>query len=387
MAIRPSRSQVTPGPAVFPGAEIPTILALVMLDARLVDPLDALHLPREDDAFRVGLVVPQSGPLGLTGPSALDGALLAAHEINARGGIHDRPLDLVLVDGGAEPGPVSAEVARLLDAGALDALAGCHTSDVHRAVETVTAGRIAYIYTPPHEGGPRLPGVLCTGTDPAGQLAHALPQVTERHGLRRWALIGNDYIWPRSVHRTAAALATRAGAGVVLERHLPFGTVERTVEPLLDALRTARADALLLSLIGRDLVHFNRALRRSGLDRRLVRLSGALEENGLLALGGDDTGTLYAAMPSFATLAEEPRQSLAERHRALCGPWAPVLDAYAVGLYEGLHLLAALADRHALEPHGLAGAAGRLLRGERRGVHLARAEGLGFAVLPGPSTR
>ncbi|MFI6156814.1 ABC transporter substrate-binding protein [Kitasatospora sp. NPDC051170] len=351
------------------------------LDVRLVDPLDALHAAREPArgaaAFRVGLVVPQSGPLGLTGPSALDGALLAAHEVNARGGVRGRPLELVLVDGGGAPGPVAAEVRSLLAAGALDALAGCHTSDVHRAVETVAAGRVAYVFTPPHEGGSRRPGVLCTGIDPVGQIGSAVTELTARHRLRRWALIGNDYIWPRSVHRAAARLVAASGARVVLERRVPFGGVERQVEPLLDGLREAGADAVLLSLIGRDLVLFNRALRRSGLDRRLVRLSGALEENGLLAIGGDDTGTLYAAMPSFATLAEEPRQSLGERHRALCGPWAPVLDAYAVGLYEGLHLLASLAARCALDPYGLRRAAGPL----GRSVHLARAEGPGFSVL------
>ncbi len=351
----------------------------------MIDPLDALHSVREEAAFRVGLVVPQSGPLGLTGPSALDGALLAAHEVNTGGGVLGRPLDLVLVDGGGTPERVAGEVRRLLDAGALDALAGCHTSDVHRAVETVASGRTAYVFTPPHEGGSRLPGVLCTGIDPARQFSSAVRELTERHRIARWALIGNDYIWPRSVHRAAERLAGRAGARVVLDRRLPFGAVQGRLEPLLDELRAARADALLLSLIGRDLVHFNRALRRSGLDRRLVRLSGALEENGLLALGGDDTGTLYAAMPSFATLAEERRQSLAERHRALCGPWAPVLDAYAVGLYEGLHLLADLAARQALAPDGLLAAADRLLRRAGAGrapIHLARAEGLGFAVLP-----
>ncbi|MFJ6622928.1 ABC transporter substrate-binding protein [Kitasatospora sp. NPDC091335] len=354
------------------------------VEVRLIDPLDALHSVREQAAFRVGLVVPQSGPLGLTGPSALDGALLAAHEVNAGGGVLGRPLELVLVDGGGAPDPVAAEVRRLLDAGALDALAGCHTSDVHRAVETVAAGRVAYVYTPPHEGGTRLPGVLCTGIDPARQLGFSISDLTIRHRIARWALIGNDYIWPRSVHRAAEGLAARAGARVVLERRIPFGSVRVELEPLLDALRAARADALLLSLIGRDLVDFNRALRRSGLDRKLVRLSGALEENGLLALGGDDTGTLYAAMPSFATLAEERRQSLAERHRALCGPWAPVLDAYAVGLYEGLHLLAGLAALGSLAPDGLLAAAGRLLHREgavRAPIHLARAEGLGFAVL------
>ncbi|MFI5530219.1 ABC transporter substrate-binding protein [Kitasatospora sp. NPDC051853] len=352
-----------------------------MLEARLVDPLDALHAERAaDDAFRVGLVVPQSGLLGLTGPSALDGALLAAHEVNVRGGVRDRPLDLVLVDGGGTPEAVTAVLRPLLAAGALDALAGCHTSDVHRAVEALATGRLAYVYTPPHEGGSRRPGVLCTGVDPVGQLALAVTMLTDRHRIRRWALVGNDYIWPRSVHRAAARLVAAAGATVALERRVGFGGVRQRAGELVDALRAARADAVLLSLVGRDLVEFNRVLRRSGLDRRLVRLSPALEENGLLALGGDETGLLYAAMPSFSTLAEEPRRRLGERHRALCGPSAPVLDAYAVGLYEGLHLLAELATREeGLTPHHLGRAAADPLL--RSAVHLARAEGPTFTVL------
>ncbi|MEV7598532.1 substrate-binding domain-containing protein [Kitasatospora sp. NPDC089797] len=355
------------------------------VEAVLIDPLEALHSARdggEGAAFRVGLVVPQSGPLGLTGPSALDGALLAAHEVNAAGGVLGRPMELVLVDGGGTPERVAAEVRPLLAAGAVDALAGCHTSDVHRAVEAVASGRTAYVYTPPHEGGSRLPGVLCTGIDPLSQLGSAIQELTEHHRIGRWAFVGNDYIWPRSVHRAAGALVARAGARVVLERRVPFGAVEGAVEPLLDALRASRADALLLSLIGRDQVHFGRALRRSGLDRRLVRLSGALEENGLLALGGDDTGLLYAAMPSFATLDEDRRRGIAERHRALCGPWAPVLDAYAVGLHDGLRLLAELAAHRSLAPDRLVRAAGRLLAAEARPVHLARADGPDFAVLP-----
>ncbi|MFE2727591.1 substrate-binding domain-containing protein [Kitasatospora sp. NPDC059327] len=367
-------------------------------DVKMVDPLDALHSGREEPALRVGLVVPQSGPLGLTGPSALDGALLAAHEVNSGGGVRGLPLELVPVDGGAPPPAVAGEVSRLLAAGAVDALAGCHSSDVHRAVEAVTAGRAAYVYTPPHEGGPRRPGVVCTGLPPMRQLGRAMVTVTDHHRLRRWALIGNDYIWPRSVHRAAGALLARTPARVVLERRIPLGGVAGALEPLLAELRSSRADGLLLSLIGRDLVHFNRALRRSGLDRRLVRLSGALEENSLLAYGGDDTGTLYAAMPSFASLGEDRRQRLTERHRAVLGPHAPVLDAYAAGLYDGIHLLAALSWRRPPSPHGLARAAGRLLRADdvtarrawaraplgppREHAHLARVEGLDFTVIP-----
>ncbi|MYW02220.1 acetamidase regulator, partial [Streptomyces sp. SID3343] len=75
-----------------------------------------------------------------------------------------------------------------------------------------------------------------------------------------------------------------------------------------------------------------------------------------------------------------------------------ILDAYAEGLYDGLHLVAALASRHALAAAGLDAAVLRLLRAEDaatrrawagsplgpppRRVHLARAEGLDFAVIP-----
>ena len=103
---------------------------------------------------------------------------------------------------------------------------------------------------------------------------------------------------------------------------------------------------MLLSLVGRDLAEFNKALRQADLDRCLVRLSGALEENGLLACDGDRTGLLYAAMSSFVSLAEERHQALAERYATLFGPQAPVLDTYAAGIYDGLHLVAALANDH-----------------------------------------
>ncbi|MFF0791461.1 ABC transporter substrate-binding protein [Streptomyces spiralis] len=391
----------------------------VDLQSRLLEPLDALHGPRDPAAFRLCLVVPQSGALGMIGPSGLDAALLAAHEVNAGGGIEgygrtvagatgavrpgpvrsaERRLELVLVDGGRAPRAVAAEVAGLVGAGVVEAVAGFHASDVHRTVEPVVAGRVPYVFTPPHEGGGRLPGVVCTGVDPEPQLTGAVGWLTHRHRRCRWALVGNDYIWPRAVHAAARRAIGRAHAEVVLESWVPLGGVGPALQRLVEGLRRRRVDAVLVSLIGRDLVRFNRGLRHSGLDRRLIRLSGALEENGLLALGGDDTGGLYSCMDSFASLTEDRSLALTERHRALFGSSAPVLDAYARGLYDGVHLVAALAARGALLPDGrLPLTVRRLLRGTdpvaRRAwrsaplgpshprMHLARAEGTELRVV------
>ncbi len=351
----------------------------------LTDPLEAqLASPRPGGrGLRVGLAVPQSGPLGMIGPSAVDAALLAAHEVNVAGGVRGAYVDLVLVDAGRDPATVAEQVRRLCLAGALDALVGFHTSDVHRALEATVGGRTPYVFTPPHEGGRRRPGVLCLGADPTRQLRAAVGWLGAEHGLRRWALVGNDYIWPRSVHRSARPLVRDAGAEVVLERLVPLGGVASRTDRLVDDLRASRADALLLSLVGRDLVTFHRALHGSGLDRLLVRLSGALEENGLLAGDGDRTGTLYASMPSFASMTDDRHLGLVERHAALLGPRAPVLDTYAEGVYDGLRLVARLATEGALRPDRLvAAAAGSPDVAHARRVHLARADGLALTVVP-----
>ena len=355
----------------------------------LTDPLEAqLASPRPGGrGLRVGLAVPQSGALGMTGPSAVDAALLAVHEVNVAGGVRGAYVDLVLIDAGRDPATVAEEVRRLCLAGALDALVGFHTSDVHRAIEATVAGRTPYVFTPPHEGGRRRAGVVRLGSDPTRQLHAAVAWLGAEHDLRRWALVGNDYIWPRSVHRSARPLVRAAGAQVVLERLVPLGGVAGATDRLVDDLRASRADALLLSLVGRDLVTFHRALRSSGLDRRLVRLCGALEENGLLAGDGDRTGTLYASMPSFASMTDERHLGLVERHAALMGPRAPVLDTYAEGVYDGLRLVARLGAEGALRPDRVATAAAVSSdAAHARRVYLARADGVGLTVVPGAAS-
>lgn len=351
------------------------------VEAEVTDPLEAQLVPRANGLLRVCLVLPQSGSLGMTGPSALDAALLAAHEVNVEGGIHGRRVDLVLVDGGRAPTVVADEVRRLRDSGAIDIVTGFHTSDVHRAIGAVTAGSTPYVFTPPHEGGPRGAGVLCIGMDPLSQLRGPMAWITAHHKARSWAFVGNDYIWPRRVHTVASDIVATLGGRVVLERRMPLGSARASIDQVVDELRHSRADAVLLSLIGRDLATFNTALRHAGLDRRLVRLSPALEENGLMAAGGDRSGLLYACMSSFATLDDDRRLDLAARHRAVLGPDAPVLDAYAEGVYDGVRLVTRLAGEHALTPSRVATGAAHSAPIAPHAAHLALADGLDFVVL------
>lgn len=358
----------------------------------------------DPSVLRLGLLVPLSGSLGLTGPSALNAASLAVAEVNAAGGVMGKALELALLDAGRSPGAVAGQAGSLAEAGLVDAFIGFHTSDVHRAIEESVGGRTPYVFTPPHEGGFRAPGVVLMGDGPARQLATSIEWLVQKRRIRRWALIGNDYIWPRAVHQAAGLLIRSAGGTVLLERLVPLGLAatglnpEETSDRILGELVRSSVDGILLSLVGRDLARFNRAFKESSLRSRVVRLSGSLEENGLLAAGGDQTGELYAAMRSFAGQRDARREALADRYREAFGDGAPVLDAYAEGCYDGVHLVAALSAIGSLKATSATAAAAHLLSepdavDSRRAwskaplgpppgeVHLARADGFNLTVL------
>src|SRR5437879_5134651 len=76
---------------------------------------------RSSDAIRIALVVPLQGPAGIFGPSCESCAQLAAEEVNAADGVLGRPIEFVVVDGGAPPHAVADEVDLLITAGAVDA--------------------------------------------------------------------------------------------------------------------------------------------------------------------------------------------------------------------------------------------------------------------------
>ena len=337
---------------------------------RMLDPLDALVQGASTDVIRIGFAVPTSGQLGLTAPGAINSGILAANRINAAGGIGGKRVELVTIDAGRAPSIVAAGVDELIAAGAIHAVCGYHTSDVLRQTEKVTAGRVPYVFTAPHEGGKRRSGVVMLGNSPRRQLAPVVSFFGGSRSLQRWALVGNDYIWPWAMHATAEEMLRQQGTEIVLREELPFGTLDP--ESLIERIARSRAQAILLSLVGRDLATFNRAFRESKLADRVLRVSGALEETGLLEVGGDTSGELYSTMHWFAGADGDDEFSSA--YHARWGAGAPPPSAYAQGCFEGIRYLgeSLSPDRKALPKRARpVGAVSKL----------ARADGLSFSLV------
>src|SRR4029079_2047103 len=199
-----------------------------------------------DSAVNVALVVPLHGSAGICGPSCELCARLAVAEINAADGVLGRELRLSVIDGSGRPGEVADEVAARAAAGLVDAVVGWHISAVRQVVAPRVAGLVPYVYTALYEGGERTPGVFLTGEVPSRQLLPAMEFLSREHGVRRWAIVGNDYVWPRVTARAAHAYAGSAHGSISHEVFHQFGTSDwrATVE----AVERSHADAVLMLL-------------------------------------------------------------------------------------------------------------------------------------------
>lgn len=292
---------------------------------------------------RIGLLVPLQGPAGIFGPSCELCAELAVHEVNAEGGVLGREMQLRVLDGGRPPEHVAEDVDRLLLDDQLDAVVGWHTSAVRQAVAPRIAQRVPYIYTALYEGGEATPGLFMTGETPQRQVLEALQWMAAELGVRRWSVVGDDYVWPRRTAAVLDAAAASCGIEVRAKVFLPLG--ERDLDPALRCVEQSECDGVLLLRLGDGGVAFNRQFSAAGLEDRCLRLSPLMDENMLLASGAETTRDLYSTAGFFEALPTPAGLDFGGRYVRRFGQHAPVLNSMGESCYEGVRLLAELARR------------------------------------------
>jgi urea transport system substrate-binding protein len=151
---------------------------------------------RNREKLRVVNFIGLSGPAGIWGLAGTNSMMLAASEINRRGGILGREIEPVFHDAGGDIDGVVRTAADMIAAGDVDVIMGSHISAVRVALRKVIAGRVPYIYTPVYEGGERTPGVMAIGETPRDQSRPAIEWLASEKKAARWYLIGSDYVWP-----------------------------------------------------------------------------------------------------------------------------------------------------------------------------------------------
>src|SRR6188472_4063738 len=86
------------------------------------------------DQWRIGLEAPLSGELQTLGQGMLNGAKLAADQINADGGLSGKDIEIVPIDDGGDP-TIGVPAAKKAIADGLDGVVGPYNSGV--GIETL----------------------------------------------------------------------------------------------------------------------------------------------------------------------------------------------------------------------------------------------------------
>jgi ABC-type branched-subunit amino acid transport system substrate-binding protein len=278
-----------------------------------------------------------------------------------------------------------------VDSGRVDAVAGWHISAVRVALTRRIGGKVVYAFAAMHEGSDDTPGVFMLGERPVNQLLPATHWIGEQHGVRRWAVVGNDYIYPRVTATTTEESLQGSASSIVQSDFVPLGTSD--FSSVIQGLERADVEGVIMLLMGQDAVHFNRQFAKEGLSERLLRLSPAIEENTLLAAGPTANKGLYAAAAYFDGLATTESGEFSRDYYARFGTWAPALNAVGESCYEAIRFLARLGEMagsiaidavsalptgHFYDsPRGLLRLDGNLVDQD---VYLASANGLEFVV-------
>jgi len=376
------------------------LLPAMLLDRRFsgaFSPFDVTDLPqftprRDRSKLRIVNFIALSGSAGIWGPAATNASMLAVSEINGRGGIVGREIELVVRDAGSNIDEIVQQAIDVVDNDEGDIIIGSHMSVVRVALRKVIAGRLPYIYTPVYEGGERTPGVMAIGETPRGQSRPVIQWLAETKHAKRWYLIGSDYVWPWLSHRALKRYIAESGGRLVGEEFVPLGMHDHDEQ--VARIKAARPDVVLISLIGANSITFNRAFAEAGLAGKMLRFCGAMDETVLLGIGADNTENLYCSSGYFADIASRDGDLFRASYQAKFGRHGPPVGSVAQSNYEGLRFLEAVAA-HAgsIDLRPMLGAAKNIAyrgaRGEivmRNGnakmpIYLAEAAGLDFTLL------
>ena len=154
------------------------------------------------DTIKVGVLHSLSGTMAISETTLKDTMLMLIEQQNKKGGVLGKQLEAVVVDP-ASDWPLFAEKAReLLSVHKVDVTFGNWTSVSRKSVLPVVEELNGLLFYPvQYEGEESSKNVFYTGAAPNQQAIPATDYFLEELGVEKFALLGTDYVYPRTTNK------------------------------------------------------------------------------------------------------------------------------------------------------------------------------------------
>jgi urea transport system substrate-binding protein len=255
-----------------------------------------------DCPIKVGVLHSLSGTMAISETTLKDTMLMLIAEQNAKGGLLGCQIEPVVVDP-ASDWPLFAEKAReLLTINAVDVIFGNWTSVSRKSVLPVIEELNGLLFYPvQYEGEESSRNVFYTGAAPNQQAIPAVDYFLEELGVQKFALLGTDYVYPRTTNNILKAYLMAHGIAEqdIFVNYTPFGQSDwGTIVSDVVALGADGKQVGVISTINGDAnIGFYKELAAQGVsadDIPVVAFSVGEEE-----LSGLDTSNLVGHLAAW----------------------------------------------------------------------------------------
>ena len=274
------------------------ILMAVVAAAALIAP-PALA---QDCPVKVGVLHSLSGTMAISETTLKDTVLMLVDQQNAKGGLLGCDIKAVVVDP-ASDWPLFAEKAReLLTVNEVDVIFGSWTSVSRKSALPVLEELNGLMFYPvQYEGEESSKNVFYTGAAPNQQAIPAVDYFLEELGVESFALLGTDYVYPRTTNNILDSYLKSKGIAAedIFVNYTPFGHSDwATIVSDVVALGASGKQVGVISTINGDAnVGFYKELAAQGIDAAdipVVAFSVGEEE-----LSGLDTAPLVGHLAAW----------------------------------------------------------------------------------------
>jgi ABC-type branched-subunit amino acid transport system substrate-binding protein len=294
----------------------------------------------EETPIKVGMIADQTGALSFMGVADANVARMVIDDINARGGLLGRRVDLYLEDGATTDSVAEAAATKLVEHDDVDVVFGGIYSSTRQAIKgpAVVRGKKLYIYPEQYEGQECDPLIFCTGPVPAQQVEPLLPWLMQETGATRFYLPSADYIWPQILNQRAREVVTANGGQVVGEEYFPLDHTDYgdTVEKIM----ANETEVVFNTIVPPGLTPFLQQLYDAGFSKRGGHIVCTyFDENFLNLVPAEQVEGLYSCLDYYQDVSDPfSRELLARYDRLHPGSAAFTAGSGCSGLYRGMKL-------------------------------------------------
>jgi urea transport system substrate-binding protein len=254
------------------------------------------------DTIKVGVLHSLSGTMAISETTLKDTMEMLIADQNAKGGLLGRQLEAVVVDP-ASDWPLFAEKAReLITVSDVDVIFCCWTSVSRKSILPVVEELNALVFYPvQYEGEESSRNVFYTGAAPNQQAIPATDYFLEELGVEKFALLGTDYVYPRTTNNILQAYLISKGIPEedIFVNYTPFGHSDwsKIVSDVVALGADGKKVGVISTINGDANVGFYKELAAQGIsadDIPVVAFSVGEEE-----LSGLDTSNLVGHLAAW----------------------------------------------------------------------------------------